>query len=1602
MKFKLLRLSLLSVLAMLCGVGVQAADFRDIKINLMEHPELLTESNVYITVAENGTIGTTENAENAAATIKGKVHSSYGSSNFTASVPVQGCVKITYATHDFGNDIVVTNSEGTEVAKLNTSGAKWMNDHNSVAVAYYRTNAPTTLNFSNANYNPYFAVEAIAPADLPAEVTNYNISFAAGEGATGVAPAALEVETGSKFTAPKNYTLYKEGYTLTGWNDGTKTYVVGEEITPTADMTLTAIYTANEVSLANRTDAVNISFALDGYNANPKYKFEGSTGFIVTQATVNGKVIDVKADVDATSGKFAHNGSGWHQVNKGAKVTIPSAKGAVISVSTYNDESGTSMTFAGNKGTADNKVISYTATAEDATCEIAQVSDNYWSCLTITLPVVSSQEPEEPAGNEQDMTVTWSMANGAESSAVATPENVFMTKSWGMGSNIVIYETTPTATYFDKKFTQFANLEKKDNKRNLLDDNYIEFTIKPYAGVTVTPTTLSFDITKVGTGDPKIWVECIQGTKTITIASEVVIRKNSEATPSESQSFDLTTISDIVASSDATTFRIYIGKLATNKQVALANVKIEGKANGTVETYTTIYNLATAIAAYKEAKNKNIEGFADVLPPTTADPKANAFDLKVDATNGKVGPNADWAQINEGTILKLMGVPQGATVTFDLYQTTGLSIKGVEYTNGMTYTATKDQNLTMVCTTGGYIKTITVEGTAFVDVLDADGYSNTWYFGKSNGAEEFKLEKSAEYTYTVEGRSLVINSSAGKLNNASRTDEWAQCNNGTLFKVPVYAGSKLSWGRYATGSDAGFAIDGKLYNGYYIATEEGTVEMTAQGIGYLSYIKIEPETLYEATGTIEGGSINGSSIILTAAGNGQTYSATISEAAFSVKVPADTYTFDLSDDAPYVVSTPENALINADGNIGVITITAAQPQIVTGTITNAPAEAFTLTFTGNSHTKNVECDANATSYEATLDPDTYTISSSVGELSTLSKASFKVLKAAANHNIYFPEAAVPAATQQNITVDNTATVAANIYNTVTDALAAAKAGNISAPIITLTSGQTYREQVKVDMPNVTLKTSGDEKATITFYYGIGYTYYSLGEDGYYNKDRANTRNSILMKDPTRWGATVLVTSKGTNFKAENIIFENSFNQYYTTEEVVDGVRPNGLQSIKYDRTLAEGAEKYQAADTKAVTERAAAIAFENNPTGVQLYNCTFIGSQDTFYSSGKIYVKNSNLIGNTDYIFGGGLVVFDNCDLTIGGYSDKETTAYITAYKDGDKLDANKTYIFRDCTVKKGNRTYVLANLGRDWGGKAASVHYFNLKNELGDKLKFQWTDMGGGVTAGTANLHIYDFDPTINANYNTTGASGANVNGVLSDENALSLYAGVVAKLGFTPERIYEDVVELGESSAYNVCRIAANNTIKRNVKVSRTLNANEWNTIILPFALTAEQIAEAFGAESKVAELTTADNTTLNFTTVTAMEANTPYIINVSNNLVSATINDVTIVKDEATKTVGDWTETGSYTAATLPAASYFFNEGNVCKTTGDDTAITALNVYFTNSAADAVTFTVDGKATGINTIQTAVDNINGIIYNLSGQRVNKATRGLYIVNGKKVVIK
>ena len=76
------------------------------------------------------------------------------------------------------------------------------------------------------------------------------------------------------------------------------------------------------------------------------------------------------------------------------------------------------------------------------------------------------------------------------------------------------------------------------------------------------------------------------------------------------------------------------------------------------------------------------------------------------------------------------------------------------------------------------------------------------------------------------------------------------------------------------------------------------------------------------------------------------------------------------------------------------------------------------------------------------------------------------------------------------------------------------------------------------------------------------------------------------------------------------------------------------------------------------------------------------------------------------------------------------------------------------------------------------------------------------------------------------------------------------------------------------------------------------------------------------------------------------------------------------------------------------------------GNGTTSNGFKAYLEDTAAasgeakEGFELVFGGEVTGINTIENAADN--GAVFNLQGQRVNKAQKGVYIQNGKKVVLK
>ncbi len=182
-----------------------------------------------------------------------------------------------------------------------------------------------------------------------------------------------------------------------------------------------------------------------------------------------------------------------------------------------------------------------------------------------------------------DMKVTWAM--GGSTDAVATPDG-YATGAITIGDGL---SNEGTYTFNEIEFTKFqaTSADKGTNGHASAEsmNKNVDFSLTPVNGK-FTPTKVSFDIIKIGTGDPNIFVDFIDGEgNTIAVADNVVIRKSSEDSPSESHSF---TVSGAATSENAATLRILVGKLANNKQVGIANVVIEGVWTSGAKTVTFI------------------------------------------------------------------------------------------------------------------------------------------------------------------------------------------------------------------------------------------------------------------------------------------------------------------------------------------------------------------------------------------------------------------------------------------------------------------------------------------------------------------------------------------------------------------------------------------------------------------------------------------------------------------------------------------------------------------------------------------------------------------------------------------------------------------------------------------------------------------------------------------------------------------------------------------------------------------------------------------------------------------------------------------------------
>ncbi len=207
--------------------------------------------------------------------------------------------------------------------------------------------------------------------------------------------------------------------------------------------------------------------------------------------------------------------------------------------------------------------------------------------------------------------------------------------------------------------------------------------------------------------------------------------------------------------------------------------------------------------------------------------------------------------------------------------------------------------------------------------------------------------------------------------------------------------------------------------------------------------------------------------------------------------------------------------------------------------------------------------------------------------------------------------------------------------------------------------------------------------------------------------------------------------------------------------------------------------------------------------------------------------------------------------------------------------------------------------------------------------------------------------------------------------------------------------------------------NTIIADVTMTRTIKEG-YNTVVVPFTLTANQVAAAFGTGTEVYAFSeySADpkRAVINFNKGDgSITANVPVLVKATAASAKQTFEGVQIVAAEEAKVGGtNFNFVGVYAPITVEALDYFIGNGAIYKSAGN-TNMKAFRAYIENKTHEItgnsqveVKLYIDGLETAIDAINSDAATENGVIYTLSGQRVNKAQKGIYIVNGKKVLVK
>ena len=205
-------------------------------------------------------------------------------------------------------------------------------------------------------------------------------------------------------------------------------------------------------------------------------------------------------------------------------------------------------------------------------------------------------------------------------------------------------------------------------------------------------------------------------------------------------------------------------------------------------------------------------------------------------------------------------------------------------------------------------------------------------------------------------------------------------------------------------------------------------------------------------------------------------------------------------------------------------------------------------------------------------------------------------------------------------------------------------------------------------------------------------------------------------------------------------------------------------------------------------------------------------------------------------------------------------------------------------------------------------------------------------------------------------------------------------------------------------------------NVTLKRTISDTYLNPFCVPFDMTADQITEVFGEGSVVSAFTSMTGKVMNFEKVTTIAAGKPYIVQATKASTEISLDNVEMklapgsnVKQNSSELSMSFNGIVSpYTFKKNDGTELFLDkEGNLRYPSTVGSQMKGMRAYFEvlDGIGNEAKVNIGGGLSSIDKLMNG-EAMTGKVYNLNGQYVGNTldglAKGLYIMNGKKYVVK